>query len=225
MRDTDFDRLKHALDGMTVAELDGYMTALIVCPEAILPSEWMSGVWDEDHVFEDDAELEAAVAAVMGHYNRIAETLAESPEDYAPVLETDPDSGEAMWEPWVDGFERGMALHPDAWMTIAESDDEEASASVNLILALHEISHDRSELTEENRDELGWLAPGLIPEMVRDLNAWTKSRHLAAQGSGDAGPHAPFAHRQASAFGRKVGRNEPCPCGSGRKYKRCCGAR
>ena len=24
--------------------------------------------------------------------------------------------------------------------------------------------------------------------------------------------------------GKKVGRNEPCPCGSGRKYKRCCGA-
>jgi SWIM/SEC-C metal-binding protein len=23
----------------------------------------------------------------------------------------------------------------------------------------------------------------------------------------------------------KVGRNDPCPCGSGRKYKKCCGAR
>ena len=23
---------------------------------------------------------------------------------------------------------------------------------------------------------------------------------------------------------RKVGGNEPCPCGSGKKYKRCCGA-
>ena len=22
----------------------------------------------------------------------------------------------------------------------------------------------------------------------------------------------------------KVGRNAPCPCGSGKKYKRCCGA-
>jgi len=31
------------------------------------------------------------------------------------------------------------------------------------------------------------------------------------------GPIAPFR-------GKKVGRNEPCPCGSGRKYKRCCGA-
>jgi uncharacterized protein YecA (UPF0149 family) len=26
-------------------------------------------------------------------------------------------------------------------------------------------------------------------------------------------------HRQKA----KVGRNEPCPCGSGRKYKKCCG--
>ncbi len=23
---------------------------------------------------------------------------------------------------------------------------------------------------------------------------------------------------------KKVGRNEPCPCGSGKKYKRCCGS-
>jgi SWIM/SEC-C metal-binding protein len=22
----------------------------------------------------------------------------------------------------------------------------------------------------------------------------------------------------------KVGRNDPCPCGSGKKYKKCCGA-
>ena len=24
--------------------------------------------------------------------------------------------------------------------------------------------------------------------------------------------------------GEKVGRNQPCPCGSGKKYKKCCGA-
>jgi SEC-C motif len=32
------------------------------------------------------------------------------------------------------------------------------------------------------------------------------------------------AQAQAQAPKRKVGRNTPCPCGSGRKYKRCCGA-
>ncbi len=32
------------------------------------------------------------------------------------------------------------------------------------------------------------------------------------------------ALRQDPAALRKVGRNDPCPCGSGKKYKRCCGA-
>jgi preprotein translocase subunit SecA len=29
---------------------------------------------------------------------------------------------------------------------------------------------------------------------------------------------------KAESKGRKVGRNEPCPCGSEKKYKKCCGA-
>ena len=31
----------------------------------------------------------------------------------------------------------------------------------------------------------------------------------------------PPAHRPEKQ--KKVGRNDPCPCGSGKKYKRCCG--
>ena len=48
--DPDLDRLQDVLnaipaerDGMTIAELDGYVAALIVCPEMILPSEWLPG--------------------------------------------------------------------------------------------------------------------------------------------------------------------------------------
>lgn len=29
-------------------------------------------------------------------------------------------------------------------------------------------------------------------------------------------------YRKIQLYG-KVGRNEPCPCGSGKKYKKCCG--
>jgi uncharacterized protein YecA (UPF0149 family) len=28
---------------------------------------------------------------------------------------------------------------------------------------------------------------------------------------------------QAGAVAEEIGRNDPCPCGSGKKYKRCCG--
>ncbi len=30
-------------------------------------------------------------------------------------------------------------------------------------------------------------------------------------------------NRDTTAVSNKVGRNEPCPCGSGKKYKKCCG--
>ncbi|PIX26925.1 MAG: hypothetical protein COZ67_04980, partial [Chloroflexi bacterium CG_4_8_14_3_um_filter_45_15] len=33
----------------------------------------------------------------------------------------------------------------------------------------------------------------------------------------------PPRQKQAVAAGKKVGRNDPCPCGSGKKYKHCCG--
>ena len=92
--DTDLDRLQDVLnaipaerDGMTIGELDGYVAGLIVCPEMILPSEWLLGVWGGEHEFGDVAEAEATIAAVMEHYNRIARELAEHPEDYAPVFE------------------------------------------------------------------------------------------------------------------------------------------
>ena len=136
----------------------------------------------------------------------------------------DPNGGETLWEPWIDGFERAMRLRPDAWEEIALSDDEEASASVSMIIALNDFYYGRSELTEEAEDELDRMAPGLIPEFVRNLNAWTKSRQIGKRGSSVAQPHVRFGREEPTAFGRKVGRNESCPCGSSRKYKRCCGA-
>ena len=157
--------------------------------------------------------------ATATHYNRIARELAESPEEYAPVLGMDANSGEALWEPWIDGFERAMRLRPDVWEEIVASDDEEASAAITMIVALNDICDGRSALTEEAEDELDRLAPGMIPEVVRNLNAWTKCRQA---GKRDRGP-ARVGFQDRPAFGRKMGRNELCPCGSGRNYKRCCG--
>ena len=101
--DPELDRLQELLatippewKGMNVVELDGYVAALIVCPDTIPPSEWLLRVWGSNIGFEDADGTEATVAAVMGHYSRIARELAESPKDYAPVLGVDADSGESL---------------------------------------------------------------------------------------------------------------------------------
>ena len=196
MSDTDpeLDRLQDLLatipsewKGMNAVELDGYVAALIVCPDTVPPSEWLPGVWGSNIGFEDADGTEATVAAVMGHYSRIARELAESPEDYAPVLGVDADSGETLWEPWIDGFELGMRLRRGVWRQIARSDDREAAASINMIVALSDSCRGRSDLTEEDEEKLRGLAPELIPEFVDNLYAWRQSRQ---DGEGNRGPAA-----------------------------------
>ena len=80
----------------------------------------------------------------------------------------------------------------DAWEEIALSDDEEASTSVRMIVTVNDFYDGRSELTKEAEDALDRMAPGLIPEFVRNLNAWTKSRQIGKRGWGDTGFHAGF---------------------------------
>ena len=45
------------------------------------------------------------------------------------------------------------------------------------------------------------------------------SNVTTSSGKGDG-----TTHRQVQREGDKIGRNAPCPCGSGKKYKRCHGA-
>ncbi|HXW69574.1 MAG TPA: SEC-C metal-binding domain-containing protein, partial [Dissulfurispiraceae bacterium] len=51
---------------------------------------------------------------------------------------------------------------------------------------------------------------------IRDLPR--QQRLVYNRGAGDE-PRQPV-HKE-----RKIGRNDPCPCGSGKKYKKCCGAK
>ena len=41
--------------------------------------------------------------------------------------------------------------------------------------------------------------------------------------SGDETNAVPVAQKLKDSEGHKIGRNDPCPCGSGKKYKKCCG--
>ena len=69
-----------------------------------------------------------------------------------------------LWEPWIDGFERAMRLRADAWDEIVESDDEEAAATVSLILTMNEFYCDRYDLSDAAMDEVDRTMPDMIPE-------------------------------------------------------------
>jgi hypothetical protein len=62
-------------------------------------------------------------------------------------------------------------------------------------------------------------SPALVDAMVFSQDPWQRDEELEKIIA-----HFPNRGTARKASGRKVGRNEPCPCGSGKKFKRCHGA-
>ena len=214
------DALEQALstvseDAMLVGELDGFLTAVLVCPELIQPFEWLPLVWSTAPGGEEPActktELDVALVGVMTHYNGIAAVLLRRPEKYDPIFEVDERNGDLLWEIWIEGFVRAMELRPQAWDKIFEDKGSEGAAVFNMLAALVAIVERKPEeanLSPEQVEQLSAEAPALIPIIVRTFDAWRKA-------------HMPAMHTSPTP---RPCRNDPCPCGSGKKFKKCCGA-
>ena len=86
-----------------------------------------------------------------------------------------------------------------------------------------ETRHREEEAQLQEEAKLAFARRGRGSQMedfVRDIER-KKQREMAdLRFSGGEGSVAPQPIRR----GEKIGRNEPCPCGSGKKYKKCCGA-
>ena len=219
--DGDLDRLEGILSAlpqdnlpMTVSELDGYVTGILCCPDLIPPSEWLSQVWGEtgDAAFPDLPTAEATISAVMAHYNAVAVEITNT-LGVEPIYEVDLNSDETLWEGWVDGFTRALRLRPEAWKAVLEKGSEETQSALVFIMALQDLYEGTSTFSEKEIDEIDLQAPDLIPDCVSTILLASRPELFMAA---DNLPFAPVRSK-------RPGRNEPCSCGSGRKYKHCCG--
>ena len=199
-------------DCMQLSDLDGFLTGIAVGPELVLPSEWLPMVWGgEEPVFDDAGQARTVIGTIMSRYNEVLRVLDTDPEAYAPIFWEGPD-GELIAADWAEGFADAIRLRPEAWRPLLE--DREALIMLMPILALCGDAEGGSplELDPEADADLLAEAPDLIPACVVGIDAfWKDRRGRPTKGAG-------------RAKRPKVGRNDPCPCGSGRKYKHCCGA-
>jgi uncharacterized protein len=117
-----------------------------------------------------------------------------------------------LLEIWIEGFERAVDLRLAAWQQLLIADGETAQAMSGL-LTLVVVARRDARFSDEQHDTLTAAAPDQIGAWVATLNEW----RLANDGPAQI-PTSPFSTAKP-----KVGRNEPCPFGSGKKYKKCCG--
>ena len=194
---------------MLLSELDGFLTGVLLCPVPIDPAEWMTVVWGHEDEgvppFDDPLDVRWFADAVLARQREIGRDLARGKP--RPIFDQDERNGDVLWEAWVEGLDAAMALRPDAWTAMAA--DGRSAAALDDVAQLIAVARGESTLDSIEQDALYDVAPGQIVAAVTALSA--------------ARPDATPSESTTAMPVAKVGRNDPCPCDSGRKSKRCCG--
>jgi uncharacterized protein len=197
---------------MRFEELDGLLHALVMGPDIVMPSEYLPLVWGEGPVFEDMAEANLIVGLIQRHWNAIAaRRMAEA--EFAPHLERQ--EGMRPGLRWAKGFMEGVALRHEAW---SELDNEPELAVLLQDIEWLAIADRLGD--SERHDVLSKLGQHLrtlsMHWQSQVRSPGLRTRHHAQRPFWEADKPAPIRVD-------KIGRNEPCPCGSGKKWKKCCG--
>ena len=219
LTNAELDHLSAALerfgDSMNLEELDGFLAALICGPELVPPSKYLPKIWGDRAVFEDPSSAQEFLVLIMRHWNSIADTL-NSGEVYLPLLLED-ESGVAHGNDWANGFLRGMEFGKEDWALLLG--DEDYGGSLFAIFALANENNPDPKMRPYKDPISAELRETLI---VRAAAGTTLIyRYFKAQRLLDNDPlgNMPDFLRTMP----KIGRNDPCPCGSGKKFKQCCG--
>jgi uncharacterized protein len=227
-------------DGRVSLEwLDGCMAALLAGPRAPLPHEWLPTLLGDawERTFADPQDLQQATATLLGRWRviasqlqaqalfddadelRLSPLLSEYPID-APVAEGKLTREEVadrprLGERWALGVLEVIDTFAADWVDPAP-DSEDAAWYDGCLRAVEALTlRDDAAL----QADLQLRHPGQTPSR-EDLvdEACIALQDLRCYWVEHAPRHAP---RRVAPV---PGRNDPCPCGSGRKYKKCHGA-
>lgn len=186
----------------------GLFAALASTPDFRTPSEWLALV-KGDHVFENLADAQRFTSGAMALYNEVVHSVAELDAHCCPP----PEDREAIRQ-FCAGYVT-IALSDPA------SEDAQARAKLMPLRALAggvptETVNELAAACDEHPDRWLQRAREELAETVMSLNAlWADGRQAAAERL----QQRSLPQRRATP---KVGRNERCPCGSGKKFKKCC---
>lgn len=199
----------------SMAGIDGYLFAICQSPVAISVSDWLEPFTQLMPKVEPTINLINAVLSYqlqMEKRCRVQRYPLPKVEDLDALEQMQP--GSPLNE-WSLGFSVGYRLVESAWQQCLPPELEaELDSQLFALRFFATPDHARQFLAKRNSamrpDQLADEVIKKLPKAV-DLHARLSMSIRAMLESGTA------EQRQG-----KVGRNDPCPCGSGKKYKQCC---
>jgi len=221
---------------MDIEQIDGFLAGLVCSPRPAMPGAYVAEIFGDEPRFPDTAAAQRFFGLLLRRHNQIAEALnapierLDDPRAYVPLLldwSADGEVARALTESdaalplplagelWARGFLHAVDLTREDWEAVPEGDEEGAQLveeSLAAIMALVPGDDDTeapaATAAGDSRDDL--IGEALIA--AYDLREYWRDVEFER-----------IRVKEPIRREAKVGRNDPCPCGSGRKFKQCHG--
>ena len=222
-----FDDARLPKAAMSAEMADGYLTACVVGPVPVPAHEWMHAVFGQPTVpvCAHPERQHRLLQLLLRRHRDITVATAVALQDLTPdklflPLTSEVDDSECIgpyqidadgirqgdWvcKDWVEGFRLAILDYPQ-WASLM-NDRKNFDLLGPIALFAQGYNVDKPEL---QIDETTGLLALLSLSICNIRSFWKLHKHAPAPALRETG---------------KVGRNDPCPCGSGKKYKKYCGA-
>ena len=190
---------------LNISELDGFFAAIGCSPEVIMPSQWMPAIWggeDNSPNWPDKEEAQSFINVCMTYYNEIMESLHQ--HYYEPLFmeRIVKNKTHIVVDEWSNGFLTGVNL----WQPLSATD---AGFLTNAIEPMQLFS-----------TEKGWEKLNTMP--IHEIENWQRKIPTNVINIHQRFVKSPSPQNYQPVIENRTGRNDPCPCRSGKKFKKCC---
>ena len=200
------DAKSEAHNTMRCDEVQGFMMALLSGPDALNPTNWLPEILGEESLFDakERTEIERLVMAMA------ADMRMKLDEKILPDLWFyEDEAGNPDFYTWCNAYLYALDIVPTDWFeAVDQKEFEDLFYPIMALGGIYDDEENGEVILHLNEKELTQLESDL-PHVLLDIY-WYWQAII----------NKPQTVRRE---GEKVGRNDPCPCGSGKKYKACCG--
>ncbi|MCH7613897.1 MAG: UPF0149 family protein [Candidatus Marinimicrobia bacterium] len=198
---------------MSLDMLDGFLTSIAIGPVTMMPSVWLDEIWGEedgDEMIWGSFDLTQKITElILRHYNSIVDIFQKKKVNFQPILEIENDKTDITG--WSIGFYEAIYLSQTEWEPLLMHDE-----NYKLLNPVYLFGSERGYELYKSKPELQNVSSevweGSLAECVVNIyQFWLPYRK-----------HPPLRSRSEVSPVPKIGRNDPCLCGSGKKFKKCC---
>ncbi len=190
--------------------VDGFVTGMVCAGFPTPFADCLPEIWGgEVPAYASQAEADDIEDLILRLSGLVSGLLA-SDAKYNPIYAEDaPFSTVAAW---AHGFMRAVTVAPDVWDGLLQERQELLLPVLSAAVVVSDTDESRNLRAAMEDEQMRREVRASIPHCIQSIYDFFASEQSVFD--------EPFRRKEP-----KVGRNEFCPCGSGKKYKKCCGRR